>query len=101
MTQIMRLDNPLFGRGLTLPQRLCYLNAMLHFMFPLPRVVFLTAPLAYLLIGQNIIASSAQMILAYALPHLFHAVYTNSRLNGRYRHTLWARSTNRRCASIW
>ena len=89
MTQIMRLDNPLFGRGLTLPQRLCYLNAMLHFMFPLPRVVFLTAPLAYLLIGQNIIASSAQMILAYALPHLFHAVYTNSRLNGRYRHTLW------------
>ena len=89
MTQILRLDNPLLGRGLTLPQRLCYLNAALHFMFPLPRVVFLTAPLAYLLIGQNIIASSAQMILAYALPHLFHAIYTNSRLNGRYRHTLW------------
>ncbi|MCQ6261945.1 UDP-forming cellulose synthase catalytic subunit [Alcanivorax sp. MM125-6] len=89
MTQILRLDNPLFGRGLTLAQRLCYLNAALHFMFPLPRVVFLTAPLAYLLIGQNIIASSAQMILAYALPHLFHAIYTNSRLNGRYRHTFW------------
>lgn len=89
MTQILRLDNPLFGRGLTAAQRLCYLNAALHFMFPLPRVVFLTAPLAYLLIGQNIIASSAQMILAYAVPHLFHAIYTNSRLNGRFRHTLW------------
>ena len=89
MTQILRLDNPMFGRGLTLAQRLCYLNAALHFMFPLPRVVFLTAPLAYLLIGQNIIASSAQMILAYAVPHLFHAIYTNSRLNGRFRHTLW------------
>tara|TARA_R110001606_G_scaffold111327_1_gene237765 strand:+ start:4621 stop:9048 length:4428 start_codon:yes stop_codon:yes gene_type:complete len=90
MTQILRIDNPLFGRGLSFPQRLCYLNAMLHFQFALPRVVFITAPLAYLLLGQNIIASSAQMIFAYALPHLFHAVYTNARLNGRYRYTFWA-----------
>ena len=89
MTQILRVDNPLFGRGLTLAQRLCYLNAMLHFQFALPRVVFITAPLAYLLLGQNIIASSASMIFAYALPHLFHAIWTNSRLNGRFRYTFW------------
>ncbi|AKH70746.1 cellulose synthase catalytic subunit (UDP-forming) [Spongiibacter sp. IMCC21906] len=89
MTQILRMDNPLFGRGLTLSQRLCYLSAMLHFQFPLPRVVFITAPLAYLLLGQNIIASSAGIIVAYALPHLSHALYTNSRTTGRYRHILW------------
>jgi len=89
MMQILRLDNPLFGRGLTLAQRLCYLSAMLHFQFPLPRVVFITAPLAYLLIGQNIIASSAEIILTYALPHLVHSIYTNSRTNGRYRHIFW------------
>ena len=53
------------------------------------RVVFITAPLAYLLLGQNIIASSASMIFAYALPHLFHAIWTNSRLNGRFRYTFW------------
>ncbi len=90
MIQIMRLDNPLIGPGLTLAQRLCYLNAMLHFLFPLPRVVFLTAPLAYLLFSQNIITSSAPMLFAYALPHLIHAMYTNSRLHGRYRYTFWA-----------
>ncbi len=89
MTQILRMDNPLFGRGLSVAQRLCYLNAMLHFQFALPRVVFITAPLAYLLLGQNIIASSASMIFAYALPHLFHAIWTNSRLNGRFRYTFW------------
>lgn len=54
MTQILRMDNPLFGRGLTWQQRLCYLNAMLHFQYGLPRVVFLTAPLAFLLFNQNI-----------------------------------------------
>ena len=35
MTQILRIDCPLFGPGLTWQQRLCYLNAMLHFQYPL------------------------------------------------------------------
>ncbi len=51
MIQILRIDNPLFGPGLTIGQRICYLQAMMHFLFALPRVVFLTAPLAYLLLG--------------------------------------------------
>jgi len=90
MTQILRLDNPLFGRGLSLMQRLCYLNAILHFQFALPRIVFLTAPLAYLLLGQNIIAASAGMIFVYALPHLAHTLVLNSLLQGRYRFSFWA-----------
>lgn len=89
MTQILRMDNPLLGKGLTFAQRLCYLNAMMHFLFALPRIVFLTAPLCYLLFGQNIIDSSPEMILAYALPHLLFTTYTNSRLQGRFRHTFW------------
>ncbi|NIY48904.1 UDP-forming cellulose synthase catalytic subunit [Cedecea colo] len=89
MTQIMRLDNPLFGRGLKWQQRLCYLNAMLSFQFALPRVAFLTAPLAYLLFNLNIIHSSASLIFAYMLPHLFLCIYLNSRLNGRVRYSFW------------
>ncbi|PKH23726.1 cellulose synthase catalytic subunit (UDP-forming) [Enterobacterales bacterium CwR94] len=89
MTQIFRVDNPLFGRGLTWQQRLCYLNAMLHFQFGLPRVVFLTAPLAYLLFNLNIIHSSASLIFAYVLPHLVMSLYINSRMNGRFRYTFW------------
>ncbi len=89
MVQIFRVDNPLLGRGLTLAQRLCYLNAMMHFFFALPRFVFLTAPLAYLLFQQNIITTSALAILAYAGPHLVHAVVTNSRIQSRYRHSFW------------
>jgi len=89
MTQIFRLDNPLLGRGLTLQQRLCYLSAMLYYQFALPRIAFLTAPLAYLLFNLNIIHSSASLIFAYALPHLFLAVYVNSRLNGHFRYSFW------------
>lgn len=89
MTQIFRVDNPLLGRGLKWQQRLCYLNAMLHFQFGLPRVVFLTAPLCYLLFNLNIIHSSASLIFAYVLPHLVMSVFVNSRMNGRFRYTFW------------
>lgn len=89
MTQILRLDNPLWGGKLTIPQRLCYLNAMLHFQFALPRVVFITSPLAYLLFGQNIIAATAIMILAYAGPHLVLAAIANARIQGKFRPTFW------------
>ena len=89
MTQIFRLDNPLLGRGLTFQQRLCYLSAMLYYQFALPRVVFVTAPLAYLLFNLNIIYSSASLIVSYALPHLFLAIYVGSRMNGRYRYSFW------------
>jgi cellulose synthase (UDP-forming) len=89
MTQIFRVDNPLLGRGLLWQQRLCYLNAMLHFQYGLPRVIFYISPLFYLLFNLNIIASSAGLIFVYVLPHLVMSIYINSRTNGRYRHSFW------------
>lgn len=89
MTQIMRIDNPLFGPGLKWQQRLCYLNAMLHFQFPLPRIVFLTSPLAYLIFGQNIIHASASLIFAYAAPHLYCSMVSGTRSQGGDRRPFW------------
>jgi cellulose synthase (UDP-forming) len=89
MTQILRIDNPLRGPGLTWQQRFCYLTAMLHFQFPIPRIVFLTSPLAYLLFGQNIIHASASQIFAYAMPHLFCASAASKRMHGGDRHPFW------------
>ncbi|MCG8707080.1 UDP-forming cellulose synthase catalytic subunit [Brenneria sp. 4F2] len=89
MTQIFRVDNPLLGRGLKWQQRICYLNSMLYYQYGLPRLVFVTAPLAYLLFNQNIIASSASMILAYVMPHLVLSLFASSRISGRYRYSFW------------
>ncbi|MGE4124962.1 MAG: UDP-forming cellulose synthase catalytic subunit [Pusillimonas sp.] len=89
MAQIARVDNPLLGPGLKLGQRLCYLNAMLHFFFGLPRLVFLTAPLAFLFFGAQVFQASAMMIAAYALPHIIQSNLTNSKLQGKYRHSFW------------
>ena len=90
MAQIFRIDNPLFGKGLSFGQRLCYSNAMLHFFYGLPRMVFLLAPIAYLFFEVHIIKASALSIAAYSLPHLMHANLTNSRIQGEHRHSFWA-----------
>ncbi|KOG93492.1 hypothetical protein AL345_19560 [Aeromonas caviae] len=89
MAQIFRTDNPLLGKGLSLGQRFCYLNAMLHFFYGLPRMVFLTAPLAYLLFEAQIFQAPALLIVAYALPHILLASVTNSTIQGRFRHSFW------------
>lgn len=89
MVQIFRTDNPLFGRGLSVFQRLCYTNAMLHFMAGLPRLVYLTAPLAFLLFHAYIIYAPAWAILLYVIPHMAHATLTNSHMQGSYRRTFW------------
>ena len=90
MLQILRTDCPLVGPGLSFGQRICYLNAMLHFMFAIPRVVFLTSPLAFLFFSQNIIAASPVAIIAYAMPHIFHSIATNARIQGNWRHSFWS-----------
>src|SRR5580692_8365413 len=89
MIQILRTDNPLFGGGLKFTQRLCYFNAMIHFLYSVPRLVFLVAPLVYLLLGRTIIPGYWVAILVYALPHLILASLTNSRIQGRHRHSFW------------
>ncbi|HTI01969.1 MAG TPA: UDP-forming cellulose synthase catalytic subunit [Acidisoma sp.] len=90
MMQIFRLDNPLMGPGLQIGQRLCYLNAMVHFFFGIPRLIFLISPLAYLLLFQNMIAASPFAIAAYAIPHIFHSVATASRIQRNWRHSFWS-----------
>ncbi|MFN6953551.1 MAG: UDP-forming cellulose synthase catalytic subunit [Acetobacteraceae bacterium] len=90
MLQIFRTENPLLASGLRLPQRLCYFAATFSWMFALPRVVFLTSPLAFLLFGYPVIAASPLAIIAYAGPHIVHAVATNSRITGSARHSFWS-----------
>lgn len=90
MVQIFRLDNPLFGPGLSLGQRLCYFNAMLHFLSGVPRLIYLTAPLAFLLLHAYIIYAPALLILLFVVPHIVHSTMTNSRIQGRYRHSFWS-----------
>jgi cellulose synthase (UDP-forming) len=89
MVQILRIENPLFASGLSAAQRLCYFNAMSHFLYALPRLIFLTAPLIYLIFGKTNVPGYWAAIFAYAFPHLVLSSLTNSRIQGQHRHSFW------------
>ena len=94
MAQIFRIDNPFLGRA-GLIQRICYGNAMLHFFYGIPRLVFLTIPLAYLFFHLYFINASALALASYVIPYLVLANVANSRMQGATAIRSGPRSTNR------
>jgi cellulose synthase (UDP-forming) len=72
--QALRLDNPLAVRGLTLPQRLLYLDSIVHFFFPIPRLIYTLAPLAFLLGGVKPMVADLPALANYFLTHYLVSV---------------------------
>ena len=89
MVQILRTDNPLTRKNLTIAQRLCYFNAMVHFLYAIPRLIFLTSPLLFLLLGHKNIRGYSLTIMAYALSHVVLSQVSNSRIQGKFRYSFW------------
>lgn len=85
MVQIFLLQNPLFCRGLTLAQRLCYLNVCLFWFFGVIRVIYFVAPAGFLVFGLSIYHASAPQVLAYALPFVVSTFIVADFLFGRTR----------------
>lgn len=90
MAQIFRLDNPMLKKGLSFFQRICYANAMLHFFYGIPRLIFLTMPIAFLFFEYHLFNAAAITIMSYALPQIMFASYTNSIIQGKFRKSFWS-----------
>ena len=70
MIQMLILKNPLFRPGLTLPQRLCYINSMGFWLFPVVRLTFLLAPLLYLFFGLQIFVATISEVAVYMTSYM-------------------------------
>ncbi|MDW6023489.1 UDP-forming cellulose synthase catalytic subunit [Mesorhizobium sp. BAC0120] len=85
MMQILRFRFPLLKRGLTLPQRLCYMSSTLFWLFPFPRAIFLVAPLCYLFFDLEIFTASGGEFLAYTLSYMIVNLMMQNYLYGAFR----------------
>ena len=85
MVQIFVLHQPLFVKGLTLAQRLCYFNCCLFWFFGIARVLYFIAPAAFLIFGMSIYHASALQVLSYALPYVASTFIISDFLFGRTR----------------
>ena len=85
MVQMLILKNPLFRRGLKPLQRLCYINSMSFWFFPLIRLVYLLAPLTYLFFGIEIVVTTFREAMAYVLSYMAVVLLVQSAIFSRYR----------------
>ncbi len=86
MVQIFILKNPLFQKGLSLAQKICYFNSSFFWFFGIARVTFFLAPLMLLFFGLKIYNASLAQVIAYAGPHLLAAFLLSNYLFGKFRH---------------
>jgi cellulose synthase (UDP-forming) len=89
LLQIFRVDHPFWGSRLRWRQQVVYLQSMMQFYYTVPRMIFFTAPLAYLLLEVDIIQASIGLFVAYALPHLVLAHLAQARMQGDTRFPMW------------
>lgn len=85
MVQLFILNSPLRLKGLTIPQRLCYLSNMSFWFFPIARIIFALTPLAFLLFGLHIYNATILEIGVYAVPYLIVLLMFSDYLFGRVR----------------
>lgn len=85
MMQILRFRFPLLRRGLSLPQRLCYMSSTLFWLFPFSRAIFLVAPLFYLFFDLEIFTASGGEFLAYTLSYMIVNLMMQNYLYGAFR----------------
>jgi cellulose synthase (UDP-forming) len=85
MMQILRFRFPLLKRGLSIPQRLCYMSSTLFWLFPFPRTIFLFAPLFYLFFDLEIFTASGSEFLGYTLAYMLVNLMMQNYLYGSFR----------------
>jgi len=90
MTQILILKNPLRQNGLSLPQRICYFNSCLFWLFGVARVIFFISPLVFLLFGMRVYNASPSQIAGFAIPHLIATYFVSNYLYGSLRHPFFS-----------
>ena len=68
-TQVLRRENPLFLRGLTLPQRICYFASTIHYLDGFQKAVFYLTPIITLISGIYPIQALNLEFIAVFLPY--------------------------------
>ena len=85
MIQILLMKNPLFKSGLALPQRIAYASSALFWLFPLPRLAFVIAPLLYIFLGVKLYVANVHEFVAYTVVYMAVNMLMQNYLYGRVR----------------
>ncbi|MBI1822855.1 MAG: glycosyltransferase [Nitrospirae bacterium] len=88
--QVFLMDNPIWKWGLSFMQRLNYLGSILYFFHGWARLIYLVAPLSYLLLGRAPLTAAVPDLLNFYLPYYLIGLMAFNRVSLGYRSSFWS-----------
>lgn len=90
MVQILLLKNPLFIKGLSAIQKLCYLNSLGFWFFSFARFMFMVAPFVYLYGNLQVYHATLTQCLVYPIPYMILSMILTNFMFGKVRHPFFS-----------
>ena len=88
--QVMTGFNPLVRKGLTVPQKLAYVDGVIYWFSSLQKMVYILAPIIYLLFGVLILNTTLINLLEMFIPFFLGQILVFSALSPRTRSLKWS-----------
>ncbi|MBI3596936.1 MAG: glycosyltransferase [Nitrospirae bacterium] len=88
--QVFLLDNPLWKAGLTVMQRINYFGSLFYFFHGWPRLIYLAAPLSYLLLNYPPLMAPFPILLNYFLPYYLSSFMAFNVVSKNFRNPFWS-----------
>jgi len=91
-TQMLMLSStsPFLCQGLTLGQRVSYLSNNIHYLFGLPRLIYIVIPALFLLLGVSALSVSFAKYAIFAAPYLVISCLSQNYIFKNFRHSFWS-----------
>jgi cellulose synthase (UDP-forming) len=88
--QMLMRNNPLFMRGLTFSQRLSYFGSIHYFFFGLPRIIYLIAPLSWLIFSIPALKADTSELINFFFSAYIGSVLALQIVSRNTRNAFWS-----------
>lgn len=88
--QVFKKHNPLFSKGLTIKQRIAYIDGLIYWFSSIQKIIYIIAPMFYLLFGILSINSSVPRLLSFYIPFLLSQMLVFKILSPGTRTLKWS-----------
>ena len=82
--QVLREENPIFGRGLSFGQRICYFASMYFYWMSYQKLLYLLTPIVALITGVFPLITTPELFVKFFFPYFFLNLFASVILQGGF-----------------
>lgn len=82
--QVLRSENPIFGRGLSFGQRICYFASMYFYWMSYQKLLYMLTPIIALVTGIFPLITTPELFVKFFFPYFFLNLFASVLLQGGF-----------------